>query len=288
MMHDDSLTINIGNHLCNEYGLDSISAGATIAWAMECYNEGILSKDELDGIDLTWGNSEAILQMTEKIAKGDGVGLILQEGSRWAANHFGKGHNALVEAGGIELPQHDARFAPGLARTYQYDPTPGRHTKGGLSPQYGNQPPEVKYNYDNTAPGDVDGVIGQEILNAGGFCQFSDFTLFPGARIRLINAATGFNYTDDEERRLGLRSFIMRHAFNLREGLRREDWTISDRAIGVPPLDKGPLAGVTVDAKKIADNFFEHIGFGQDSVPLKETLEEVGGLENVIQDLYPE
>ena len=287
MMHDDSLTINVCNHLCNEYGLDTISTGATVAWAMECYNEGVLSKDELDGVELDWGNSGAIEKMTEKICKGEGVGTILQHGSRFAANHFGKGHSALVEAGGIELPQHDARFSPGLARTYQYDPTPGRHTKGGLSPQYGNQPPEIKYNYDNTAPGDVDGVIGQEILNAGGYCQFSDFGLSPNAHIRLINAATGFNYSDEERRRLGLRGFIIRHAFNLREGLRRKDWTISDRAIGVPPLEEGPLAGVTVDAKKMADNFFEHIGFDQDSVPLRETLEEVGGLEDVIRDIYP-
>jgi len=287
MLHDDSLTINVCNHLCNEYGLDSISTGATVAWAMECYNEGVLSKDELDGIELSWGNSAAILEITEKICKGEGVGAILQEGSRFAANHFGKGQGALVEAGGIELPQHDVRFAPGMARTYQYDPTPGRHTRGGLTPQQGNLPPEVKYNYDDTAPADVDGVIAQEVLSAGGYCQFSEFGLPQGAHIGLINAATGFGYTEEERRKFGLRAFMMRHAFNLREGFRRKDWTISDRAIGIPPLEKGPLAGITVDAKKIADNFFKQIGFDQDALPLKETLEAAGGLENVIRDLYP-
>ena len=286
LLNSDPLSINICNHICNEYGLDTISAGATIGWAMECYNEGILSKEELDGIELTWGNADAIVKIMEKIAKGEGVGNILQGGSRFAADHFGKGHSALVEASGIEIPQHDARFGPGLARTYLYDPTPGRHVKGGLGPGCGNQPPEIKYNYDVPADADVAGTIGSEIGNAGGFCVFTDFGYPPEAQINLINAVTGFGYSEDERQKLGKRIFILRTAFNLREGIKRGDYTISDRAIGVPPLKEGPLAGVTVDVKKLSDKFFEGMGFDQEGVPLKETLEDVGGLENVIADLY--
>jgi len=286
MMNSDPIPINVCNHLCNEYGLDTISVGGTVAWAMECYNDGTLSKEELDGVDLTWGNKDAIIKMTEKICKGEGVGKILQNGARFAANHFGKGHHARSDASGIEIPQHDVRFSPGLSRTYQYDPSPGRHTRGGLTPQQGNQPPEIKYNYDITAEDDVKGVVAQEILSGGGYCQFSEFALSPGAQVGLINAATGFGYTDEDTRKLGLRIFIMRHAFNLREGFRRDYWTLQDRLIGIPPLEEGPLAGVTVDAKKIADNFFKEIGFDQDAVPLKETLEEIGHLEDVISDLY--
>ena len=286
MLNSDPVSINVCNHLCNEYGLDTISAGSTVAWAMECYNDGTLSKEDLDGVELSWGNKEAIVEIMEKICKGEGVGEILQNGSRFAANHFGKGHHALSDASGIEIPQHDVRFAPGLARTYQYDPTPGRHTRGGLTPQHGNLPPEVKYNYDITGEDDVKGAIAQEILSGGGFCQFSEFALPEGAQLGLINAASGFGYTEEDRRLLGLRIFIMRNAFNLREGFRRDDWTIQDRLIGVPPLEEGPLAGITVDAKKIADNFYKEIGFDQDAVPLKETLEEIGHLESVIHDLY--
>ena len=286
ILNSDPVTINVCNHLCNEYGLDTISVGGTVAWAMECYCDGVLSKEELDGIDLTWGNAEAVVKITEKICKGEGVGEILQEGSRFAANYFGKGHSALVEASGIEIPQRDPRWGPGIARTYQYDPTPGRHVKGGLGPQCGNQPPEVKYNYDNMAEDDVNGLIFQEIVNAGGFCQFSDFGLPPEAHLGLINAVTGFNYSEEDRRKLGLRTFIMRHAFNIREGYRRDDWTLSDRIIGIPPLKEGPTAGVTVDVKKMTDNFFEHIGFTPDSVPLRKTLEDIGGLESVIEAIY--
>ena len=287
LLNSDPFVINRCNALCNEYGLDTISVGGTVAWAMECFSDGTLSKADLDGIELSWGNKDAIMELTEKICKGEGVGAILQHGSRFAANQLGKGSHALVTASGIELPQHDSRWAPGLARTYQYDPTPGRHVKGGLGPPSGHAPPEVKYNLDDKAAPDVDGVIFGEILNSGGFCQFTDFAFSPGAHIGLINAVTGFNFSEEDRRKLGLRLFIIRHAFNLREGFRRKDWTLSDRMIGNPPLKEGPLTGITIDAKKLADNFFEQIGFDQDSVPLKKTLEEIGGLENVIKDLYP-
>jgi len=287
LMCSDPITITYASTMCNEYGLDSISTGGTIAWAMECCSNGILSKDDLDGIDLVWGNTEAVKQMLDKICKGEGVGKILQNGSRYAAEHFGKGQEALVEFTGIEPPMHDIRFSPGMARTFQYDPTPGRHTRGGTTPQYGNNPPEVKYNYDNTADIDVAGAIAQEILSAGGFCQFAEFGVSPGGQIGLINAATGFGYTEDESNKYGLRAFCIRHAFNLREGFRRDYWTTSQRQLGNPPQAAGPAAGQTIDGKKIADNFFAKMGFDQDAVPLKKTLEDIGGLDNVIKDLYP-
>ncbi len=288
MLNSDAVLVNKCNYLCNEYGLDTISIGATIAWAMDCYTSGILSKDELDGIDLTWGNAEAIAAMTEKVCKGEGVGKILGNGSVYAANHFGRGHECLVVAGNIEIPQHDSRYGPSLARTYKYDPTPGRHVKGGMGATVGNQPPEVKFNYDGLAEPDFMGTVHEEILNAGGYCEFSNFGLAPNSHIGLINAATGFNYTEEDRINLGRRIFTIRQAFNLREGLRRKDATISDRIIGIPPLKEGPLAGVTVDVERMADNFFNRMGYEQDGVPKKETLEMIGGLENVIRDLYPE
>ena len=284
LLNGDPVPVNYANYICNEYGLDTISVGGTLAWTMECYEKGILSKAELDGVEMTWGNAEAIMKMTEKIGKGDGVGLILQGGSRYAAEHFGKGHEALVEANGIEIPQHDPRFAPGLSRTYRFDPTPARHVKGGLGFQ---GPPEVRYDYENTGERDVAGVIYKETANACGICEFADFGHPQGIYIKLLSAATGFKYTEEERMKLGKRSFIMRQAFNLREGFRREDCKISDRVLGKPPLKDGPTADITVDDEKLADNFFNEIGFNKDMVPKKETMENIGGLDSVIKDLYP-
>jgi aldehyde:ferredoxin oxidoreductase len=151
---------------------------------------------------------------------------------------------------------------------------------------YGSLPPEVKYNYSGTGENDVMGVVATEINNAAGFCVFS-FGLPPGSMIKYITAITGFEYSPEEEKRLGLRSFAMRHAFNLREGLRRKDFDLSGRIVGSPPLKEGPNMGVTVDAEQLADNFYNALGWRvEDGVPTKEALESIGGLEAVIKDLY--
>ena len=288
MLNDDAVIVNECNFLCNEYGFDTISAGGTIAWLMEAYNNGLFTIDELDGIDLKWGNGPAILAMMEKLCANEGIGHALLNGSREAARHFGKGFECLVEAGGIELPQHDSRWSTGLCRTYKYDPTPGRHVKGGLGTQYGNEPPEVKFNYSNTAQRDLAGVVNQEIVNAAGFCQFTDFALPPKAQVNYLNAICGFGYTDQEAENLGKRLFAMRHAFNLREGLRRSDATLSPRMEGKPPMTEGPLEGVTVDTEQMADNFFKALRWDvETSMIPKDVLESYGGMESVIEALYP-
>lgn len=286
----DALLVQKCNHYCNEYGLDTISVGGTIAWAMECYEKGILSKEELDGVELTWGNVEAVEAMCLKICKGEGVGNILANGSRYAADHFGKGHECLVVAGGIELPQHDSRWSTGLTRTYKYDPTPGRHVKGGLGPAFGNAPPEVRFDYGGHGKEDVAGVIKNDSQNLGGFCNFADFAFPPTAVVDYINACTGFGFTPEEGDDLGRRSFTIRTAFNVREGIvPRRDATLSDRMVGIPPMEEGPLAGVTVDVELMADKFYEEMHYDvATGIPTKEELERLGGMENVIRDLYPE
>jgi len=286
LLNSDALCVNICNTLCNEYGLDTISVSGTVAWAMECYDKGILTKDDLDGIELTWGNSEAIRRITEKICKSEGVGEVLANGSVFAAKQFGKGEECLVVAGGIEFPQHDARFGPSLARTYTFDPAPGRHVKGGVGPLAGSRPPEFKYNPDAFLEEDIAGTAEMEMKSACGYCVFTDWGYRPGALRDYWNAVTGFNYSPEEYARTGMRSFMMRQAFNLREGFRREDCYISDRMVGKPPMEKGPLAGVTMDVEKMGDNFFTAIGCDVHGVPSRETLEKLGSMELVIKDFY--
>jgi aldehyde:ferredoxin oxidoreductase len=287
MLNSDAEAVNHCNWLANQYGFDTIALGGTIAWLMECYNNGLFTLEDLNGIDLKWGNAEAIVAMTQLVCDNKGIGAVLAKGSREAARHFNRGFDALVVASGIELPQHDVRWSPGLARTYQFDPTPGRHVKGGLSIHYGNNPPEVKYDYSDTGKRDLDGVINQEIINAAGFCMMADFGLPPACHTKYLDAIAGFDYSEEEAYYLGIRSFAIRHAFNIREGFRRKDFDISDRIVGKPPMKEGPLTGVTVDDAKLADNFFKELGWDADSaVPTKAALEKVGGLDNVIRVLH--
>jgi len=269
------------NDLCNEYGLDTISTGGTVAWLMECYENGLFTLDEMEGIPLNWGNAEAMVAMTEKLVTcAPGLGEILAMGSRAAADKLGRGHEYLVVASGIEEPQHDSRLAPGLTRIYQYDPTPGRHVKGGYGINF-----NFEHNYEGTGEPDKAGMIGREICNAAGLCMFGQI-IMGALQAELVNTVTGFNYTPEEYAKLGIRSFAMRQAFNLREGMTRKDYTLSERLYKSNPPHDGPLAGVHVDHEKLADNFFDAIGWGRDGAPAKETLADIGGLDDVSKMLY--
>ncbi|MBE6465032.1 MAG: hypothetical protein E7003_06910 [Eggerthellaceae bacterium] len=287
LLNTDTDAVNVVNFLFNEYGIDAISGSGTIAWAMEMYDRGLLSADDLDGIELTWGNGEAIVRLAEKIARGEGIGEILMNGSKYAADHFGVGHDALVTANGIEIGQHDCRYGPHLARTYVFDPSPGRHVKGGLGVACGHKPPEIKFAYSTRGAEDVAGTLDRELSAAGGFCGFTAFGLPPDFYRKLINAATGFDYTPEEFKLAGKRIWLMRQAFNIREGYLRDYWYLDDRLQGKPPLEEGPLAGVTIDVDAMGDAFFKEMGINlEDGVPFRETYEEVGGMDDVIADIY--
>jgi len=287
LLNGDADTVNICNHLCNEYGYDTISLGGTIAWLMECYENGLFTIDELDGIDLRWGNSEAIVAIAERICAYEGIGVPLNGATVKAAEHFGRGAEFLGVASGIEIPHHCARCNPAMARTFTYDPTPGRHVKGGRGAGFGFGPPEVKYVYENFGEPDKAGVINAEYDNLSGFCHFA-FLMEGSAKFKYLDAVMGREYTREELDNIGLRSFAIRMAFNLREGMRRKDYTITDRNIGKPPRTSGPLDGITIPLEDLGDQFFAAMGWDvKTGVPTKEFLEKVGGMDAVIRDLYP-
>jgi len=270
------------NNLCNEYGFDTISAGSTVAWAMECYENGVLTKDELGGVELNWGNGDAIVAIMEKMCKAEGIGKVLIKGTQAAADELGKGHEYLVVASGIEEPQHDSRLGYGLARVYQYDPTPGRHVKGGLGMMLRHSNGH-SIDYRGTGYDDVVGASNCELVNCSGFCLFGANNP-PGVKAQ-VEAVTGFTYSAPEWLALGLRIFNMRHAFNLREGLRRKDFTMSPRMIaGKPPYD-GPISEIVVDNELLADNFFNAMGWDMDMVPKQRMFDNIGGLDD-IKKLY--
>ena len=287
LLCDEEDVIIYCNELCNLHGIDTISTGMTIAWAMECYEEGILTKEELDGIDLTWGNGEAIVEMVGKMIRSEGAGKILANGSAYAAKHFGKGEEYLQTASGIELPMHDPRYAPGLARTYQFDPSPGRHVKGGIGGLHmSNKQEGDKYDYNDTGEKDVELTAHREVLNSAGLCLFGSGATPRRLQHQLIRGITGRDFNNDMGYETGLRIYIQRHAFNLREGITPKDMTITLRAIGEPPQTGGPLEGITVDHKKLGENFYTTLGWDMDTgVPPKEQMEKLGGLEKVIEDL---
>ncbi len=287
MLNSDAESVIKCNDICNKYGLDTISAGATVAWAMECFENGIFTKEDTEGIELTWGNADAIVEMTQAIADQTGFGKILALGSEAAAKKLGKGSEYLQTARGIELPMHDPRFAPGFARTYRYDPTPGRHVKGSTGMMEMNAPPEVKYNGEGRGPRDAGVTFETEVQNCVGLCAFSSFGMPPGTMPRYISAATGWDFTDKDVFDAGKRIFNLRHAFNLKAGIDPTEDILTKRATGEPPLTEGPLKGVTIDVKDQMNQFCEAVDWDKETlIPSRESLEKLGGLDEVIKDIY--
>jgi len=281
------------NDICDRAGLDTISLGGTIAFAIECYENGILTKDDTDGIELTWGNHQAIVAISEKIAKREGLGEILADGTRIASQKIGKGSEQFaMHLGGQEIPMHDPRCTPGYGTTYCTDATPARHMQGGSSYlESGFVIPGIplkqmeKYVYKGK--GEIHRYMSNfsHIVNASGLCYFAVWIYGVEMIPQFIKYITGRNYTLEDLLTIGERIANLRMAFNIREGVRLSDWKVPGRMIGDPPLTTGPLKGITIDLQTLISKYCEKMGWDpKTGKPSEEKLKELG-LENIAKDL---
>jgi len=273
------------NHLCNQYGLDTCAVGSVLGFAMECYERGVITKDDTDGIELVWGNANAMLAMVKKIAYREGFGVVLADGSKFAAERIGKGSEAwAVHVGGQDLPAHDPRTSVGHGWGYICDPTPGRHT----STQYIDSVDEdvasvmlpdvnvTKANiYDYEAYSKVHAICSDldRLSTSAGLCWFGTY---PESLplIDAISAITGWDFTLEEGLKTGRRIQALRQAFNIREGVNTAEWCIPPRVDQAPT--SGPIAGRKLNFKSIKKFGYEALGWdGQTGKPLPETLENL-------------
>jgi aldehyde:ferredoxin oxidoreductase len=200
---------------------------------------------------------------------------------------MGKGFEYLQTVKGIELPMHDPKFAPGFARTYQFDPTPGRHVKGGSGMPQMNDKTTAKYEYGKSGAKDMVATIGNEVLQVAGACLFYAFTGQRNYPSQALEAVTGWPFDQAAQKETMMRVMNMRHAFNLREGLKPSDFVLPPRSVGEPAQSQGPLSGITIDHKTLARNFFAAMEWDEETgKPSRQSLEALGGMDDVIRDLY--
>ena len=288
LLNDDLESIIKINEICNAEGIDTISLGGTLGYVIECYENGLLKKDDLDGLEMTWGNADAIVAMTKKIVAREGVGDILADGVWKAWERFGKiGSEYAIHVQGEELPAHDPRFTPGLASTYFLAATPGRHTQGGelLGPPAGLElDPVDKYNYSGQANNHYKLVTSMDVSQAAGLCMFG-YLSFPFHALHdQLAAVTGWEFNDQEIFKLGERIFTMRHLFNLREGHNPLTREVPGRMIGDPPLTEGNVKDVTLDLKTLVNELLGAFDWDQStSIPSDARLQELG-MDFAIQD----
>ncbi|MCJ7623795.1 MAG: aldehyde ferredoxin oxidoreductase family protein [Anaerolineaceae bacterium] len=300
LLNEDLESILEANERLTRAGMDSISAGATMAFAFECYENGLISREDTGGIELSWGNSESILSLLDMMINRIGIGDLLADGSRLAAQRIGKGaEQYAMHAGGQELGMHDSRNDPGFALHASVDPTPGRHTNGSQLYYEMFQLwskvrhlPRVKHifnkdeRYDPSPEKAAAAVASSrlfQLLGGTGVCLFG--ALIGVQRIPIfewLNAATGWDISPEGYLEIGARIQTLKQVFNAREGVPLQH-AINKRALGLPPQTQGANKGRTVDIENLVKNYWTASDWDPNTgIPTRECLEKLGLGEIVI------
>ena len=300
---DDLHAIAYANQLCNQYGVDTIAAGATMAFAIECFERGLITVEDTGGIELKWGDAEAMIAMLEKTLRREGFGDILAEGSTAAAVKIGNGAEDLsIAVKGSELPAHMPQIKPTLGVIYAVNPFGADHQSSEHDPMY---TPETIASWPEkygkrmadiglTDPQPADSLNEEKVryalttqyaysaMDTANVCQF---VFGPAWELLgmddlagVVTAVTGMETTVDDLLLYGRRRVNMLRAFNAREGMTRDQDTLPKRLYD-DPLQGGASAGATMDRETIAEaieTYYRLAGWDAETGnPPRETLEEL-------------
>ena len=281
----------LASQLCNMYGLDTISAGNTIAWAMECYEKGILTKSDLDGIELRWGDAAAMISLLKKMCKGEGIGVLLAQGLKRASQEIGQGSaDFALFVKGLEVPFHEPRGKVGVGLMYATSPRGAVHTgyahdpdfeKENVLPELGITKTLSRFSVEGKPPLmkiTNDAQIGLEML---GTCLIL-YSLRSPVRTdegrELLKAVVGWDVDQEEFLTIGERANNMARSVNARFGKTRKDDTLPKR-FTEPLLDDGPSGGHRIapeDFTKMLDEYYAVRGWDANGVPSQAKLDELG------------
>ncbi|MBW2244809.1 MAG: aldehyde ferredoxin oxidoreductase [Deltaproteobacteria bacterium] len=277
----------------NRAGMDSISAGTTIAYAIECFENGLLTKEDTGGLELRWGDAEAVSKLLEMMIKREGIGDLLADGVKVAAEKIGRNSEEFaVHVGGQEPGMHDPKLDPMLGVHFSADPTPGRHTIG--SSNYYNMmylwkevswaPTVTKYaKADEYIPSDEEALKSvalscyKELNDSAGGCLFAMIAgLDHWNLFKMINDTTGWNFSADEYMAIGKRIQTLRQMFNIKHGVEPRDSIMTGRVAGEPPLASGNLKGITLPIKEMVSLHWKHFGWNPSTgIPEQEITNEL-------------
>jgi len=293
---DDLAAIAKGNELCNRYTLDTISTGVAIGFAMECYEKGILTRTDTEGIEFTFGNPEAMLKGIEWIAfRKPGLGDLLADGVKIAAARIGKGSEKFaLHIKGQELPMHDPRGKTGQGLSFAVSPTGADHVRAPHDTAFQASGP----NLERIAPlGILEPIPAREmgprkarnftylqfiwsLYESLGVCNFVAgpvWALTLSKLVEVVQAVTGWETSLWELMKVGERTVTMARVFNLREGFGRKDDTLPDRLF--EPLESGALQGTGLDRGEFEDLltlYYETMGWDpKEGVPTRGKLAEL-------------
>lgn len=295
---NDMAAINLANQMCNEYGVDTIAAGATIAFAMECFEKGVITKEQAGGLDLKFGNADAMLKALEMMLKGEGdLGRTLGMGSERAAKKWGNGADEfLITVKGAEAPAHMPQAKRSLALIYAVNPFGADHQSSEHDPYYEEGVADLNLNrlkllgLGTPQPGyslTEEKVrfaylteVFYSMLDSVELCQFvfgPAWTLYgPAETVEMINAVTGWGMTVDDLMAVGARRLNLFRVFNAREGLNRNADKLPKKFFK-QLQGTGPTAGIALTHEEVdsaLNAYYKFAGWTNDGIPTRETLKK--------------
>ena len=287
----DLVAIARANQLCNMYGMDTISCGATIAWAMDCFERGLLTLEDTDGVELCFGNAEAMVQMVEHIGEQEGFGRVLGKGSARAAQELGKGEDLVVTVKKLELPAHMPQVKRSLALIYAVNPFGADHQSHEHDDAY-EEYSERMAELDLMDPQPSDVLNSEKIryalytqymyscLDSLCVCQYvfgPSFQLYgPNQLVKAVRAITGWDVSLWELMKLGERRLNLMRAFNACEGIGAEADTVPPKLLVA--LQGGPSSGTAVTADEVEAAkvlYYRMAGWNEGGYPTRAKLEEL-------------
>ncbi|MDW7776061.1 MAG: aldehyde ferredoxin oxidoreductase family protein [Methanosarcinales archaeon] len=271
---DDSAVVTVAEHLCDTYGLDSMSTGSTIAFLMECYERGLIRKEDTGGLELMFGNSDALIEVIHMMGRGDGPLAFAAHGTRDAALGIGQGSvDFAMNVKGLEIPAYLPRTAKGQALAYAVSDRGACHLRPWT---YGKEVLGRGGRFDpmvTAGKGKMvwDGQQRNAIYDSAGICKFITYAAGLDELHELFAAATGFTMDRSEFDLLGRRVAVLTRAFNNREGFDRRHDTLPAR---VTTQGERPVTGAELDA--MLDEYYDAAGFTQEGMVPESLLVELG------------
>jgi aldehyde:ferredoxin oxidoreductase len=279
---DDPETVFYLFNLTNAYGIDCISTGGVLAFAMDLYEHGILTREDTGGLALDWGDAEAAAALTHQIGRREGLGAILADGVRGAAEQIGRGAERYAyHSKGLELPGYEPRSAQGTALAFAISNRGADYASIYPSLEWFWTPEQSRQVFGTEQAVDPYSPVGKgtmvryasmvsAVLDALGICKvpvlsvLGDFSLEPEAR--LMSALTGWDLTPDRLFEVGSRIITAERRINLSYGLTAQDDTLPDLFLK-KPLTSGPAEGMTVALDEMRRDYYAAMGWDADGIP---------------------
>lgn len=287
---DNLEAIAYGGEMCNRYGLDTISTGSVIAFAMELYEKGLINKEDTDGLELIWGSAEAMVEMVHRIGRREGIGELLGEGTREASRRVGgMAAEYAVHVKGLELPAHDPRAFNSLGLGYATSSRGACHLSGASNifektvtmPELGIN--EVKDRFRTDDQGGFQ-VKAQDLMCLMDSMKLCKFTLHGGVKTNHIREwlkyVVGWDMDIEEFMAAGERISNLKRMYNVRCGISRKDDTLPTRILSEPHAGGGAKDNL-LPLDKMLDEYYQARGWDNEGIPKKDTLERLGLWESL-------